>query len=174
MNEYTASNGIKVFVSHGLVEVDINPNVRTFYTEGGVTALREFFQAERDEALGRWRSTEFRGWVVYSSSFNPNTVKVLDEHAGRVFAFTRETLDGTGSAIAAEYFAAHPEPKPWHDAKPGEVWVLEYSNESPRAEITVTCVMDGDHLSFFNSRRLHMVHYTGIISGRRIWPEVAE
>ncbi|HWU47810.1 MAG TPA: hypothetical protein VN133_13720 [Humibacter sp.] len=64
----------------------------------------------------------------------------------------------------------HFEHKPWHDAKPGEIWVLEIAGTgSPRAwQIT-------DRRSHFWALGVgyHAVTARDILSGRRIWPEDA-
>ena len=91
--------------------------------------------AERDAALGRWRSVEHPDVVSYPRDSNDNGDHALlvDETTG-VNVFIRRTLDGIVWAggigfwrkVAAEYWAAHPEPKPWEQAKPHEVWVLTF------------------------------------------------
>jgi hypothetical protein len=49
---------------------------------------------------------------------------------------TDDSQDGRFHAARA-YFAAHPQPKPWHAAKPGEVWELTFDGISARFAATV-------------------------------------
>lgn len=67
--------------------------------------------------------------------------------------------------IADRFFAAHPKPKPWHDAKPGEVWAIVTDNVAEEVAVQRTpnglwqfCdgVVRDDELP--------------IESARRIWP----
>lgn len=124
MNTFTASNGYKVTpngdganVYRGIMSTPIYPDE--------VQALREFFQAEGDERAGRWRWVERPDYVVYDTGDHAEVV-VLDESTGYMENVWRGK-ERPGIYIhdaARAYFAAHPEPKPWHDAKPGEVWSI--------------------------------------------------
>ena len=83
------------------------------YTLETTEALRAFFQAERDDALGRWRDTENPNVVVYPCLNQDDgygrVVWVLDE---------AEMVSGTvlddrhSHSSASHYFAAHPQPEP--------------------------------------------------------------
>lgn len=144
MATYTASNGVKISPRGGNLDLTgepISDLVRKFrgvddgpYFETvqptEVEALREYFQAERDEELNRWRWSENPDYVVYPLGCG---VKILREKDASKFFWTRSdavhfvaVADETGDAVraAVAYFEAHPEPKPWHDAKPGEVWEI--------------------------------------------------
>ena len=86
----------------------------------------EWFQAERDAALGRWRSRSNPDWVVYPQE-SPLQVRVVHERTGRGYLYDVDEPDRFKSAavsaqVALEYFGAHPVRQPWHDAKPGEFW----------------------------------------------------
>ena len=164
--KFVASNGV-VFVPHP------DGSVRW---EGGTppvkvtSALREYFQAERDTELGRWRWPDDPRYLVFPLK-DDDEVRVLDENSGQSVAIRRSSFRSglththfVGAALA--YFDTHPEPKPaWHDAKPGEVWVLE---------------MDGEERAFMLDSADHFDHYGSyyekddpmITEGRRIWPEV--
>ena len=137
-----------------------------------VGALREFFLAERDQELGRWRSNIHPDVVAYPLS--EDLVRVFTEVTGNALGVSRGERDSWSepgeqvemlNSVGDEYFAAHPAPKPWHDAKPGEVWVLE---------------MDGEERAFMLDSVDHFDHYGSyyekddprITEGRRIWPEV--
>jgi len=122
--KFVASNGM--YLEDGVV-----------YTSGGmkllsrlgVESLREIFLAERDRELGRWRWPENPDFVVHHGNSGSDAVWVHNEReAGAIQSSARNSGDaGEADYFAAvrAYFAAHPEPKPWHGAKPGEVWVLE-------------------------------------------------
>lgn len=122
---FEASNGIKISApSLGYLQWEGK------YTEGGMgfaldskvgRAMAEFFQARRDEELGRWRSKENPDWVVYPSR------RVGTEGKGRAIQVYSETLNktwdvleisrvnrirtGTHLDVAREWFEAHPKPK---------------------------------------------------------------
>ena len=105
------------------------------YTLETTEALRAFFQAERDDALGRWRDTENPNVVVYPCLNQDDgygrVVWVLDE---------AEMVSGTvlddrhSHSSASRYFAAHPDEethKPWHEAKAGEYWLVTLEGADP-------------------------------------------
>ena len=138
--------------------------------------LREYFQAERDEQLGRWRDPEIPDMVVYPH--DDVTITVLDEVDGKRFWWTRgDELDARqerfpGFDTARAYFAAHPNPKPWDAAQPDEVWALTINND--REEV-FRC---GEHglyqLKTGNPiGSLLSCSHNKITAGRRIWPEGA-
>ena len=104
-------------------------------TTADFEALRAFFQAERDEQLGRWRDPENPNIVVYPiPAMNDQgdgygrAVWVLDEAE----MVSRTVLDDRHShSSASHYFAAHPEPKPrppfaaYVDKNGSAVWVTD-------------------------------------------------
>lgn len=135
----------------------------------------EFFQAKRDEELGRWRWPENPDWVAIEGRREPQgrTVVVVNEKTLERFWFNELVGQVIRSSQAHEagraFFEAHPERKPWADAKDGDIW--EFS--------------DGQYLSdkgrFF---RLPLVSASdptwrpagfasNFTSGRRIFPEEA-
>lgn len=175
---FTSRSGYKIEEYHnGGLYIGHRHGLSPVLTAAEADALRDFFQHELDEELGRWRWPENQDYVVYPVETIRGqvvAVSVLNEVYGETVQYPRANTvfySGEGKAARA-YFDAHPEsepkPKPWHDAKPGEVW--EVTHEDGRS-LEMTCVMDGINLSFFNSSRLHTVHYTGIRDARRIWPE---
>lgn len=133
MYDFTASNGVELTrTPEGHI---IIPPVTTGLGEVTQQALREFFRAEEDERLGRWRWPQNPGFVVYHSE--SGYVNVVREHShfgdtgGAAMRITRPDAEQYTSPISANfynaakaYFNAHPEPKPWHDAKHREIWVL--------------------------------------------------
>lgn len=128
MADFTASNGEGV----GLADVGGGAWVDGVYIrEQGVKALREFFQAERDEQNGVWRESPDSKFVVQlldkTSGTSKRSVQVFDETSGAVHHIY-EGFDYPASkcrAAAQAWFKAHPVRKPWHDAKQGEVWLLD-------------------------------------------------
>lgn len=149
-------------------------------------ARKEFYLHERDKELGRWRDPErpnrtvaFKEIHIDGSDERGRFAVVYDEQTMTSFGYwehsryipfgARETeVDWAGTL--ERFFAAHPEPRPWHDAKPGEVWVLTLEGEPETAQ-----VVDGygkfmpwpiDVVSDGNARGK-------ITAGRRIFPEVS-
>ncbi len=137
-----------------------------------VQGLKQFFQNERDRQLGRWRWPDKPDYVVYPSELyltppSADLVTVFNERTGQSAHCRREDDGNSGhfSLAARAYFAAHPEPKPWHDAKPGEVWALIVDG------VEKAFTLHGD---LYRTGNLHDIEQTDghITSGRRIWPEV--
>jgi hypothetical protein len=129
VNEYTASNGVTVYpLERGLTFrfPDIGQS-KWGINQEKVEALREFFRAEEDERLGRWRWPKNAGYIVYPDARYPHLVSVIDESTGlrevRSKSKAGHKRDNFERAAAA-YFDAHPEPKPkpWADAEYGDVW----------------------------------------------------
>lgn len=125
---FTASNGTALTITdEGRVVI---PAIITGLGEVTQQALRELFQSERDKEIGRWRFAENPDVVVYPR--NENKVTVLCEKSGATYHWRRgDAVDlgsrsANGRAAAMAYFEAHPLPKPWHSAKPGEMWVLDW------------------------------------------------
>ncbi|KUF05548.1 hypothetical protein [Leucobacter sp. G161] len=174
---FTASTGRTVAVkSRSMMGTALEISglgTRTTVDRGDGATLREFFLHERDKELGRWRWPENRAFVVYPQP--DGTVTVLDEVIGDGLftCYGRATDEQTTEGAAAlAYFAAHPEPRPWHDAKPGEVWVLRVRDEPEGRPYTV-----GD--TGFTGEDIRGEYWGAIpvesnvfTAGRRIWPEV--
>lgn len=149
-------------------------------SEEGVAALREFFRAEEDERLGRWRWPENPDYVVYPDGTSRRVVRESDGSSLAVSLHDREVmttyLDSyVGAARAYDDF--HPEPKPWHDAKPGEVWLLTYVGEA--GVPSVTSSSESGHVVFTaateeaNGTHEFSLLTDYITAGRRIYPEDA-
>lgn len=180
MNDYTASNGVEVrfvdtSVGQRMVLKDLDPvqtllphrkvNIESWLDPRQWEAAAEYFRAKEDERLGRWRWPEDPDYVVYPRA---DHVAVVNERSGNALQATREqAFVDTGLCRAARaYFDAHPEPKPWHDAKPGEVWVITYRN----AEFAV--VINENHEFSIPQRGFRAITHPKVTAGRRIWPEV--
>ena len=105
------------------------------YTLETTNALREYFQAERDEELGRWRDPENPDWMAYRTPEDDDEsgrcILLLDENTGdNHWEWEHTASPGPG----LRYFATHAdvEPrKPWHDAKPGEYWLVTLEGADP-------------------------------------------
>jgi len=181
---FTASNGL--YVENG--QVYLPDGTRANVSSVRAVALIEYgahkAQAERDAALGRLRSVEHPDYFAVGEG--NDSVRVCDESMIRVWGFSREiamkepnAYSGTGSeaacSVAREYFAAHPvpEPKPWEQATPGEVWVLTFPDGTSEA---YKVYPGGTLITCWESNRLKSLTRDGsdAIAGRRIWPEVSE
>lgn len=179
MNDFTASNDIRIkktahmwaYAANGS---DYFSEIQGFTVGSPLEqAMRAFFQAEEDERLGRWRWPEEPDYVVYPAA---NGCLVLLELTGDTFFLHRDFLEGEDepTRAARAYFAAHPDPDPWHDAKPGEVWLLTIDGE----ELAATAMEDPHGtfggLSFLTAPRgAFGREATAITAGRRLWPEVS-
>ena len=166
MNSYTASNGVGLTITR-----DRTVRWRPGIPEDLVSsALREYFQAERDEELGRWRDPENPNIVVYALSMmdgEDRCIRLLNELSGATWLdWGRVALPGP----ASRYFAAHPKPKPCDAAQPDEIWVLTIDNDT---EEVFRCGERGLY-SLKTGNPLGSLLSCGsnkITAGHRIWPE---
>ena len=175
------------------VQVDLDKDGRIHLRRAGVSggisggictletteALRAFFQAERDEELGRWRDPENPDWITYPAD-KEDAVWVFNEREGGGSQYWTRGIAGfydpayTGYSAshyaAGRYFAAHPKPKPWDAAQPDEVWVLTINNDREEVfrcgENGLYSLKTGNPLGSLLSRS-----HNKITAGRRIWPE---
>ena len=143
-------------------------------SEEEMDELRECFQAERDEELGRWRDPENPDCICYPVAGDPDDIWVVYEGSGLAYMRERNQAFYAGnkfSEVARRYFAAHPEPKPWEGAEPGEFWILTVDEKTNPYKIWT----DTQRV-----RRFERVErpYTAIslndpriTAGRRVWPE---
>lgn len=190
MEKFVASNGIEIRIGvDGDVErmnptgtgvwgkiTSVSPAAHHVYK-----ALSEFFLHERDQELGRWRFNAYLT-VYEAENHQPHNraraVNVLDERTGRLHmrhegqAAWRET-NPTLSEASAAYFAAHPEPKPWHDAKPGEVWAVTWDGKETACHVIKNAGSNSGLVFDDTSRETPGTLAPIITSGRRIWPEVS-
>ena len=107
---------------------------------GDPDKVRAFFQAERDEELGRWRDPENPDWITYPAD-KEDAVWVFNEREGGGSQYWTRGIAGfydpayTGYSAshyaAGRYFAAHPKPKPcppfaaYVDKNGSAVWVTD-------------------------------------------------
>lgn len=182
---FTATNGLQVkvwqdqpFKGRSRMETldEVGENMldgHDFMGNEEIEALREFFQYERDEELGRWRWPEDRNIVVYYREHGKFFVHAYDERdtaMDTVYRHVRaEDMDPnyvTGVTKAGlAYFDAHPEdPKPWHNAQEGEVWVITPCQADPGVEYPAIFQAERfrDHGGSWGAEDL--------IAARRIWP----
>lgn len=169
MNDFTASNGV-VVRPQADGGVYIRDDCRA--NNGRAQALREFFQAEADERLGRWRWPKNPDYVVYPMVDGLH--RVLRESTGH--SEQRNGMvgyDALGKAACA-YFDAHQEPKPWHDAGPAEVWDVDLPSGGMRA-VTVYSARHEEPVTVFRDAHTQVEVETDdptIRDARRIYPEV--
>jgi hypothetical protein len=189
MTEFTASNGIRVRMDgEDLCIRDTNYIGRN--SPELASALREFFRAEEDSRLDRWRWPENPEWLV--KYIGDHTVVVVNEknfwvHVGRQGEFNhfhfrdaRNHGDNLSDKAAAykraawAFFDAHPElcPKPWHDAQPNEAWVLTVDGEE--YPWGVGTGLDAGRFVYLGGLSNLPINHPSITAGRRIWPEVSE
>lgn len=189
MDEFEASNGVTV--EQFTESLDVRDDTGSEWLPPRlVEALGEFFQHERDEGLGRWRWPEYPDYVVYPDTdanyIDQPAVIVLHEPTGKTAWASRygqQDMSGTGAPLRFEaadaYWAAHPEPKPWQDAEPGEVWELTMrpgicDRFNPTLFRAVKREIGG--IDFHSVEPEYVVTHIGqdaavITAGRRIWPE---
>ena len=145
-------------------------------TTANFETLRAFFQAERDEELGRWRDPGNPDMIAYRAD-SGDAAYVFDEREGGSRQYwTRRNAESRDPAYtgyyascytAQRYFAAHPEPKPWDAAQPDEVWVL---TDGDREEV-FRCGENGLYSLKTGDPLSRMFPILTITGGHRIWPE---
>lgn len=161
----------------------------------------EFFQAKRDAELERWRWPENPEYVVSAPrlirvhgvrNFTYRQVRVLHEPSmdvrvrpDRSVNNPEGQLRACGSDVpfadaARAYFEAHPERKPWHEARLGEIWAVTIRGAEHIAK--VISPRDGiseDAAEFaFLALDVDVPDWVyreseWITAGRRVWPEDA-
>lgn len=135
---------------------------------GRVGSLREYFRDERDRELGRWRWPENQNYVVYPGE-DGSVVLVFCETTGEVYPYYPDDdfsdVSAFGNAAKA-YFDTHPVKKPWHDAKPGEVWALSVDGETRTFLMTTGGYFTDEHFSTLSP--------DCFTAGQCIWPESKE
>lgn len=139
---FVASNGITVCVDGGDVWLMANEG---FYFPDDVEfslgspsdeALAEYFQHKRDEELGHWRDPENPTVVIKYDAEN-DWAYALDETTWAECAMVvrdspRLSQPSAMYKAISNFFKAHPKPpKPWEEAKPGEVWELSMESYDP-------------------------------------------
>ena len=139
----------------------------TYLLQSQYEALRDYFQAERDEELGRWRDPQNPDWICYGRGSSRDTVHVINEYDGLPYMLERDQVayaDSEFSAVAQRYFEAHPKPKPWDAAQPDEIWALTINGYSAP-------YLRNWYGTWTNSTSDVSVGDGTITACRRIWPE---
>jgi hypothetical protein len=179
MNDFTATNDLTFRLGadgRSLLCSDTkDPGFQRAVTVAGARALdrlREYFRAEEDDRLGRWRWPEEPHYVVYHSRNVNGDHKVLDERDGQGTLWGRDMAPAPAGSdhresAARAYFDAHPERKPWHAAKPGEAWLLVVEGQ----EMLAMRDVDDDFFTTDPQYRVLAHDRVDITDGRRIWPE---
>ena len=171
---FTASNGLTVQTDN---DYDLCVEGDWVASAEGVEALREFFQHEKDEQLGRWRWPENPDYVVYPDGTSRRVVNESNGASLSVSVHDRKVMEtylDSYVGAARAYDEAHPEPKPWHDAKPGEMWVLTYGGEEVPAVVSSS---ESGHFLFTaatndgGGTEELAVTSPSVTAARRIWPE---
>lgn len=119
-------------------EIDLKSSEVDSLREYFLWEAKEQFQAQRDAALGRWRSPVEPDCVVYPTALGDvvgsvMTLVVVNELTGLSHSSQRGAILRTPQGRAARlYFDAHPivRPKPWEDARFGEVWALSITGKN--------------------------------------------
>lgn len=182
--EFKASNGYTLQGKGRLLRIhdDLGVNTLTeddFINEEDKLALRELFQHQRDEELGRWRWPERPDYLVYP--VGEGVVDVIRERSisdvtpgpGRQQGVTRDSAYNWDKAYsktfynaARAYFDAHPISKPWHDAKPGEVWVFDWACDQDVAKLEPS-----GQWRKFDGEAITTGDMSYVTAARRIYPE---
>lgn len=192
MEKFTASNGVEILESGFDREElpvmslmcrereDVIMSERQFPAHHW-DALREFFRHERDEELGRWRDPMSPEVVV--TEIDHERVHVYNEatrwysefdSAGQDRVHLLTSGDYGLNWHAIRYFTAHPVSKPWHDAKPGEVWALLLDGRT--GELACWVTQGGPDFEPIYGDDVYATIARGsqrITAARRIWPEAS-
>lgn len=180
---FTATNGTRIR-SRGFphpIEVDDSTfgwQPLKHYVGGSMmdNAMAEWYQHRRDVELGRWRDEHDPDMVVYPDVpyvTGIPRIAVLDERKpDQVHTFSEGSArarEGSRAEVARRYFAAHPEPKPWHDAKANEAWVITTSEGEQQAAYTIGERNGGVH--FETPSFVFELDDPQIVHAVRLWPE---
>lgn len=174
--KFTASNGVDITVTAELDETyllgkggvieggDRRWTVCTGNSEG-MDALREYFQYERDQGLGRWRSKRNPDWTA-KVAFG----RAEFRHDDGQQAFN-VVLDGDynypWSGNEKQVLGEFLESESWNYAELGEIWVI--TDDFGRVEPYVRASKGWRRVS-----RKNVFLSRPIMGGRRLWPEVCD
>lgn len=135
----------------------------------------EYFQAKRDDDLGRWRWSENPDWVGVEGEEQAGmrTVVLVNERTLERFWINERAMDAAPDAsidkhAARAYFEAHPERKPWKSAEPNEVWVLTVDGEE--YPWGVGTGLDAGRFVYLGGLSNIPLDHPSITAGRCIWP----
>lgn len=188
-DKFVASNGMTVGIDQfGVGFFTSKPHGFMTLAEDEMRAMREFFRAERDEELGRWRWPENPDYVIYEDRarcyISQPAVVVINERDGATALCDRDGLysaSGIGALdkwcepAASAYFAAHPEPKPWGSAKNNEVWALRFSDQHGFLPYAVKTDEGGPRFWWTGNEGQSAGYFAReFAEGHRIFPEVSD
>lgn len=173
---FTASNGVKLDGYGGLTSAPLSEGR---LEERAHEARKEFYQHLRDKELSRWRWPENPNYVVYALETPGHTgsdyreCTVVDERRGLRQEFGSDLPQCHGGEFreaARAYFAAHPDPKPWHDAKDGQLWLIRFSDFP---EVDVSALVKGGRFVYNDHCHAGIASTDDatLVAARRIWPE---
>lgn len=141
--EFRARSGRKVQIrDNGTVTFD---HANGYLSPETAMDADEFFQAQRDLELGRWRCPAEPDWVAQEDEpdvYGRRTVRLFNERAFEMHHLNSLVTEGTTSGelakhrVARAFFEAHPQVKPWHGAQAGEFWQVQHMG------MTETCRVD--------------------------------
>lgn len=184
MQENTASKGAFRARSGRIVQVRENGTVTFDHANGYLSPesamdAEEFFQAQKDLECRRWRCPVEPDHVVYEQDGQLRVMRESDGHSNvmsrRWFEEHREGIfareEKTFYRVLALYVEAHPEPKPWHDAQPGEVWAVTETNGE--ALYRATRSHRFEQVSGAEGMLSMPTTHWSITAARKIWPEDA-
>lgn len=162
MNDFTASNGITVVEQPGGgFYIGDTCRAENVYAQ----ALREFFRAEEDARLGRWRWPENPDYVVYPMIEGLH--RVIQESTGE--SRPRNGLVGHdlwGDAACA-YHETHPEP--WEqDPRIGDIWEFVLVSGGKPIVAVLRAVNGGEWRWAATD---NIADLSNVQSARRIYPE---
>ena len=183
MNDFTASNGFLIIdrpIGFQILDSKGNDTLRDYshLSEMDMEALEEYFRFKEDARLNRWRDPENPVFYVYSGGawdgvFSP--IRIVAETNGASWVLDREdhepSVPQTVLAVARRFFDAHPEPKPWHDAKPGELWVIRLGEED-EIGVSVEAFDPGADVFQVPGGESISITRSDITAGRCIWSGV--
>lgn len=181
---FTAPNGVELEINEhdeiSLVDDDCQCGWLTYR---GAKAVEAYLRQKRDKELDLWRDPENpERFVVYRRPAEDNDVRgravqVIDEISGAAYTYwEKPSVWGSPefpwmmAGVAERYFEAHPaQPKPWMEAKEGEVWILTIDGEE---EPPVTASYIAKKLTFLSPYGYTVnPNNPFITAGHRIWPE---
>lgn len=179
MDKYTASNGAQIVLTNarqtGYVLVEKDDDVASAYLGfEEMVAWREFFRAERDEGLGRWRWPANPDYVVYPR--RDGAVLVLNEMSanGGVPYRRGDRIDDMEAEAACAYFEAHPVRQPWDGAAVGEIWAVTIHGEEKPCRVISPLYANDVPIAFLPVNVVSPTWFkpsASITAARRIWPE---
>ena len=175
MKHFEATNRTRIdkdSINEGGLYINLAQYKESYIERDVAEALREFFQAERDEELDNWRDPVLRNYVVSTLRRDTSVVAVHNEETYDRWFFTEAQTQGEcapelreAQRVAYKYFLSRRESQPWREAKPGDIWVitLEDGQSGP--------YRFGSSERFSHVTTGEVLDLRLIIHRKRIWPE---